>query len=108
MKSPLAIYAEAAKEYGVTPEKQLHVRQKLAYIEAQVQEQQAIINRLLFDVVTTELKLADAKDNMSKQAIRSKLDSYKGDLQQLSDALDINLVIKKELDQEFKKTGEEA
>lgn len=108
MKSPLAIYVETAKQFNITADKQVHIRQKLAFAEAQVQEMQMVANRLLFDVVTTKLHLEDAKDDNTKAAYEGKLRGYENDLRQMSQNLDTALIIYKELNDEFKKSGEEA
>jgi hypothetical protein len=106
--SPLTIYNEVAKSFKITAEKQVHIRQKLAYAEAQVQEMQAVTNRLLFDVVTSKLHLETAKDDNTKAAYEGKLRGYENDLRQMSANLDYAILIHKELNEEFKKSGEEA
>jgi hypothetical protein len=107
LTSPLAIYNETAEQFGITAAKQVNIRQKLAFAEAQAQEQMAIINRLLFDITTTKMQMEGASEDM-QAAHQNKLNSYENDLRQLSRALDSALAIKGELDKEFKKSGEEA
>lgn len=100
MKSPLQIYNEVAKEFGITPNKQVHARQKKAYFEAQSQEQKAIINRLLSDIAITQVEYEKLQDDASKAAYRQKIAKYEDDLRQLSAALDISLQFEKELSDE--------
>lgn len=100
MKSPLEQYNEIAKEFGITKEKQVHIRQKKAYFEAQSQEQKAIINRLLSDIATTKVELDKLQDDASRAAYRQKIAKYEDDLRQLSAALDITLQFEKELSSE--------
>lgn len=108
MKSPLVAYNAAAKEFGITPEKQLHIRQKMQFAETQVQEMQAVTNRLLFDIAATMCHLDTAKDDNSKAAYEGKLRGYQNDLRQMSASLDYAILIQKELGDEFKQSGEEA
>lgn len=108
MTSPLSLYNETAKQFNITPEKQVHIRQKVAFAEAQTQEMQAVANRLLFDIVTTKLALEAAKDDNTKAAYTNKLGAYENDLRQMSQSLDYAMAIKGELDVEFKNSGEEA
>jgi hypothetical protein len=108
LSTPLEIYNETAEKFGITAKKQVHIRQKLAFAEAQVQEMQAVANRLLFDVVTTKIHLATAKDENTKSAYEGKLRGYENDLRQMSANLDSAIAIHEELSKEFKKSGEEA
>jgi hypothetical protein len=107
LKSPLAIFNETATQFSITPDKQVHIRQKLAFAEAQKQEMQAVANRLLFDIVTTKLALETAKDENTEAAYKNKLSQYENDLRQMSKSLDFAMAIEKELSDEFKKSGEE-
>lgn len=100
MKSPLEIYNEVAKKFNVTPEKQVHVRQKMAYAEAQSNEQKAIMNRLLCDIAITQIELDKLKDEATKAAYRGKIAKYEDDLRQLSAAVDVSLQFEKELREE--------
>ena len=106
MKSPLQIYNEVAEKFNVTADKQVHIRQKQAYFEAQSQEQKAIINRLISDIAITQVQLDKMKDEASKAAYEQKIAGYENDLRQLSAALDITMEFEKELNSESKATAE--
>jgi hypothetical protein len=108
LKTPLQHYNETAEQFGIGPEKQVHLRQKQAFATTQVQEMQAVANRLLFDVATTKCHMETAKDDNTKAAYDGKLRGYENDLRQISASLDYALEIAKELDQEVEKSGEEA
>lgn len=107
-KSPLALFNETAEQFNVTAEKQIHIRQKLAYIDEQVQSMQFLINRLLCDIVTTKLAATDAKDPTTLAAIEGKQREYERDLRQTSMALEHHLALQTELNDSFKQSGEEA
>lgn len=108
MQSPLAIYNETAEQFRITDDKQLHVRQKLAFINEQVQSMQAVSHRLLCDIVTTKLALDEAKDDNTKAAISGKLSQYENDLRQTSTGMEYYIALQTELNEEFKQSGEEA
>lgn len=108
MKSPLSIYNEFAKEFDVLPEKQLHIRQKMAHVESQIQEKKAIINRLLVDIAITKTQLDKMQDKPSQEAYEGKIAEYRKDVRQLSDSLSINMQLYEEFSEEFKKSGEET
>ncbi len=98
MKSPLSLYNETAKQFGITDEKQVNLRQKQSFATTQVQEMQAIANRLLFDIAATRCHLETAKDDNTKSAYEGKLRSYENDLRQMSSSLDYAIAIAKEFD----------
>lgn len=108
MKSPLAIYNDTAKKFKITSDKQLHVRQKTAYVTEQVQAMQAVANRLICDIVATTMALDDAKDDSTKAAIQNKLASYENDLRQTSMGMDHYIKLQEELSAEIGKSGEEV
>ena len=96
--SPLSLYNENAKKYGITEEMQVPNVAKLGFVRSQVQEQQSIINRLLVDVSITQTHLDNAKDEQTQEAYSKKVGEYGGDLRQLVSALKINLELLKELE----------
>jgi outer membrane murein-binding lipoprotein Lpp len=108
LSSPLQYYNETAKQFGITDKKQIHIRQKLAFASEQVQQMQAVANRLLFDIASTKCHLETAKDDNSRAAYEGKLREYERDLRQMAASLDYAIQIEDELNVEFKKSGEEV
>lgn len=97
-KSPLEIYKETAKKFGVTEEMQVPDIAKLTFVRAQVQEQQAIINRLLVDLTISYIHLDNAKDQQTTTAYRNKASSYESDLFQMVATLNVDLQLLSELE----------
>lgn len=97
MKSPLSLYNETAKQFGITDEKQVHLRQKQSFATTQVDEMKAVANRLLFDIASTKCHMDTAKDDNTKAAYEGKLRGYENDLRQMSASLDYALALDKEL-----------
>lgn len=91
MTSPIELYKKVAKDFNITPEKTLHPRQQLAYVQEQANQQKQIINRLLCDIAVTTAQLATAKDDNTKAAYSKKIADYEADLRQLSRSLDFFL-----------------
>lgn len=106
MKSPLQLYKEAAKQFNVTEPKSLHPRQKIAFVTAQVQELQGVVNRLLFDAARAKRNLEEAKDDVSKGAHQDNLSKFESDLRQMTKTLDFALELQRELEQEYPDVGE--
>lgn len=104
--SPIEAYKQKAKEFNITEEKQVHPRQKLAFVESQAQEQMAIINRLLFDCALASTNWSSAKDDISKAAHAKRLNEFESDLRQLTVTLDFYLKAAKELRSELPKDAE--
>jgi len=88
MATPLELYKEVAKEFKITPNKQLHDRQKQAFVEAQVGEQKAVINRLIVDTAMARHELAGAKEDATRAAYGKKVAQFEDDLRQFSKTLD--------------------
>lgn len=97
MKSPLALYNEIAAEYNVTDEKKLHPRNIIAHVTAQVQEQKAIINRLIVDAAKARQDVQDAKDDTTKAAYAGNVAKFENDLRQMVKTLDFFAEFEKEL-----------
>ena len=95
--SSLKYVKEVSKRFGIKGNKELHERGRQAYVTAQVQEQKAIINRLIIDAAVTEAAIADAKDDNTRSAYQSKLSNYESDLRQLTKTLDFFLKLEEEL-----------
>lgn len=102
MKSPLTIYNETAKEFGITADKNVNIRQKVAFAEEQAAQMRQIANRLLFDIATTKFHLEEAKDRATKNAYQQKANQYENDLSQTSDSLTVVLQLVEELNNELK------
>lgn len=101
MPSPLEIYKSVVKEFGVEDKYTVSPVGKLTYNQEQIQQKRTIINRLLFDITTAEIQQANAKDETTKNAHRSKADSYKADLRQLLATVKSDLEIVDELRKEY-------
>lgn len=87
MPSPLELFNGVAKDFGITADKQLHERQKQAFVESQVGEQKAVINRLIVDAAKARYDLANAKDDVSKAAYQGNVSKFENDLRQFSSTL---------------------
>jgi len=87
MASPLELYKEVAEEFKVGTDKQLHDRQKQAFVESQVGEQKAVVNRLLVDTAMARHELAGAKDDATKAAYGKKVAQFEDDLRQFTKTL---------------------
>lgn len=100
MKSPLQLYEEIAKEFGITDEKSLHTRQKIAWFEEQANQQRMVVNRLLGDLAKARMDLESAKDDVSKNAYRKKANDFENDLSQMTGSLGFFIEIVSELKKE--------
>lgn len=98
MKSPLTVYKEVAKEFGVTADKNVEDVAKLTFARSQAQEQQHIINRLLFDIAMARIRMADAKDSTTIAAHQRKSNEFEADLRQLVVTVGLSLAMVKELE----------
>ncbi len=98
---PLAKYKEVVKEFGIPDEHNVSPVGKMTYIQEQVGQQKAILNRLLFDLTVSEVHKEQAKDKMSQDAHRKKADEYRNDLYQIHAALKINIQLIDELRAEY-------
>lgn len=99
--SPLSLYNEVAKDFNITANKQVHPRQKKAFVESQIQEQQLIINRLLVDTAMARKNVSESKDDTVRAAHQKKVSQYEDDLRQLTKTLDFFIEFKSNLDTEY-------
>ena len=100
MKSPLSVYKEVSKEFGVTDDKNVAQVGKLSFAREQAEQMKHIVNRLVYDIVTTRIHIEDAKDDTTKHALKSKCSQYENDLRQTVGALDVANKLVKELESE--------
>lgn len=91
MPKPIEVYNDLLKEFEITDRVSVHPENKLLYLRSQRDEQKAIINRLLFDMATSQIHQNEAKDPTTKDAHRKKYDDYKADVRQLLRSLNITL-----------------
>ena len=98
---PLEEYKKIVKEFGIEDEQNVSPVGKMTYIQEQVGQQKAILNRLLFDLTISKVHQQEAKDQMSRDAHRKKADEYRNDLYQIHAALKINLQLIDELREEY-------
>lgn len=101
MSSPLAEYKKLIKEFEVAERETVSPVGKLTYVQEQVGQQQAIINRLLFDMATANVHMSEAKDPITKGAHRKKRDNFADDLVQLLGTVRTNLTLIDELRAEY-------
>lgn len=101
MKSPIQIYKAILEEYGIKGSLDIHPRLKLAYLEEQIQQQQAILNRLFFDITVATNAMNEAKDQLSKDAHRQKVEKFRNDVWQILEGLKVNLKLAEELRSEY-------
>ena len=101
MKSPIELYKDVLKEFGIEGALDVHPRLKLAYIEEQIQQQQAILNRLFFDITVATRAYNSAKDPLSKDAHRKKMDNFRNDVWQILEGLKVHLKLSEELRNEY-------
>ena len=94
-------YKAILREFGVTDEDTVSPVGKMTYVQEQVGQQRAIINRLLFDMTTSKIHMEAAKDDISKDAHRKKFADYLNDLRQLLVSVRINLQLVDELREEY-------
>ncbi len=98
MKSPLKKYREVASKFGISAEYNLEVVGMLSFAREQAIQMQHIVNRLLFDITTSYLRMEDSKDDSTKAAYLKKANEYESDLRQTKAALDVALPFIKELE----------
>ena len=96
--SPLAKYKDLAASFNITSDKSLPTDVQLVYAREQVVQITQIINRLLFDLTTTNLLMDSAKDDATISSYQSKINQYGAELRQHSHALDIMIPHLKELE----------
>lgn len=100
MKSPLKTYKEICKEFGITGDKSLHIRQKIAFFGEQANQQKQIINRLIGDLAKARLDLEASTDPAAKAAYSKKAAEFSEDLRQFTNTLDFFLTLEKELSED--------
>lgn len=101
MKSPIEIYKDVLKEFEIEGKLDVHPRQKGAYLEEQIQQQQQILNRLFFDITVATNAQNEAKDPLSKDAHRQKVEKFRNDVWQILEGLKVNLKLVEEVRNEY-------
>lgn len=96
--TPLAKYEELAEQFNITGDKRVGTDAALVWVRAQSGEMKAIANRLLVDLTTSHMHLNSAKDDTTKAAYVSKINTYENDLRQTSLSLDAVLALESELE----------
>ena len=99
--NPLSFYKDVVKEFGVKDEYTVSPVGKIAYLQEQVAQQQSIINRLLFDIATSQTHQSLVKDDISKDAHRKRTDDFRNDLRQLLGSIKINIRLIEQLREEY-------
>lgn len=101
MPTPISFYKDTVKEFEVDDSFTVSPVGKLTYLQEQVQQQRAIINRLLFDITISKIQAQNSKDDTTKNAHEAKGNQYKADLRQLIASVKINLQLIDELGTEY-------
>lgn len=101
MPSPITTYKQILKECGITDELNVSTVGRMTYLQEQVGQQKAILNRLLFDATVARISKEAAKDVTLKDAHRQKEDGYLNDIRQIKSALENNLTLIDELREEY-------
>ena len=96
--SALKIYNEQAGAFGIKPENNVPDVAKLSFVRAQANEQCQIINRFLYDLTLTEIRLSGAKDETTKEAYSAKKAEYSKELRQLVETHNVTIGLVKELE----------
>jgi hypothetical protein len=84
MKSPLSVDKAIVKEFGITPSAELHPRQKLAFLEDQMNEIKAAQWRARVDIIhATRLQESDVdalkfKGNNNMAEHRNQVQQFSG------------------------------
>lgn len=97
MKQPIKIYEDISKEIGLTDTLDVMPISKMTFIQEQVGQQRAVLNRLLFDATIARYHQEAAKDETMKNAHRKKVDDYLSDARQIKQALEVNIQLIEEL-----------
>lgn len=96
----LETYKEVLKEFGITESDQVSPVGKMTYVQEQLGQQKAILNRLLFDVTTAKINLSNAKDELSIDAHKAQVSKFTNDIRQTRDSIRINTQLIEELREE--------
>lgn len=86
------------KDLDITKELEAHPRQVKAHVEAQIQELKAVLNRLILDAARAEEAIATAKDETTRGAHVSKLNTFHSDIRQFAGTLRFFLELDSELE----------
>lgn len=89
----LKAFDETVEEFGITGDKASPVEAQVRFVREQANQMKAICVRLLFDITTTKMHLAEDGDENTKNAYNQKLSQYKTDLRQTSKSLDHSLAL---------------
>lgn len=88
MKTAINFYEDVATEFGVTDNKALHIRQKIAFFSEQANQQRQILNRLVGDLAKARYDMEQAKDDTSRDAFQKQVNQYTNDVRQMVKSLD--------------------
>ena len=101
MKSPLETYKEVAKEFGVTEAENLELVGRLGFVREQSIQKKHIINRLLVDISSKRIELAQAKDDHTKAAFNKSINDFENELRQMINSIKLDNMLIKELEDEI-------
>lgn len=102
MKSPLAVDKETVKQYKIPAECELHPRQKLAFLEAQLHELKSAQWRARVDVVHAK-RLQESDNQVLKNKGFTNESEHQNQVQQFTGAI---VMIQKFIDELRAETGE--
>lgn len=100
-KTPIEIYKEVLKDLAVKDNENAPPVGKISYVQDQLQQQRAYLNRLLFDIATAKFHQDLANDEDLKAAHRKKADGFEGDARQTLSAIRVNIQLIDQLREEY-------
>ena len=86
MKSPLAIDKATVAEFKLTPEVELHPRQKIAFLEGQLQELRSILWRSRVDIIHAK-RLQESENVVLKNKGLQNESEHRNQVEQFSGAV---------------------
>ena len=104
MKSPLAVDKQTIKEFNIPPETDLHPRQKVAFLEAQLHEIKAAQWRARVDIVHAK-RLQESDNQVLKNKGLSNESEHRNQVQQFTGAIVMVQQMIEELRKEYPAMG---
>lgn len=80
-------YNQIADKHKITEELNVPAIARLGFAREQANQMKQIVNRLVFDLTMTNVRMDEAKDEDTKAAYLNKISEYERDLRQTRDGL---------------------
>jgi len=80
-------YNQIADKHKITEELNVPPVARLGFVREQANQMKQIVNRLVFDLTMTAVRMDEAKDEDTKAAYLNKVSEYERDLRQTRDGL---------------------